>query len=268
MRRIRSVIISLLAVLCFGCGSAPGPHLEKNWIVAMSRGSVAIVYVDPNEQLGVLRYNQGADGNAYGGGAVGAIVASGMQAAGNNDIEKKLAAFQPIVVETDPIGHDYDTVHTTLSAIPWLKDAKWMRIRRPADLRQAKSAKELVKEADADVVFIIYPHALIYADGDPLAVRCEVSAYSASPAGSYEINRIDTRFLDAVSPLGPDGSDSLPNPMAYNQYLRKGKELDQQLQMVFADDGAVFKQAYAETQPKLQSALWFYFTDSRLPTAP
>jgi hypothetical protein len=249
MRLTRSIGLALLALACFGCGSGPQPHLEKSWIDTLSRGTIGIVYMDPEEPVGVLRYRGGKtiNGSEY------------------NGIEEKLAYFAPLIGREDPIGRDYEAVHATLMSIPWLANARWQRLQSPSDPAQAKSAKELVKEAGTDVVIIVYPHTMIYADGDPLTVRCEIEIYTASPAGSYNSTRIESRILDGVAPLGPDGSDSLPNPMFYNQYLRHGEELDQQLAVIFQDDGAVFYQAHADALARLKAGLWFYFTSTQPP---
>lgn len=259
MSFIRRIGLACIALLCFGC-AATNPHLDDRLAKAMSSGSIAIIYVDPAQPVGVLRYATAGAG----GGAAGAIVAEINAAAGANQIEAKLVPYAPLMAKQDPIARNYQVVHEALSSVTWLQHAKWERIQRDTVI---SSVRQLVKEAGTDVVIFVYPCTVIYANGDPLAVRTEINIYAAHAAGGFEDSHIEYRNVDAVAPLGPDSSDTLPNPNFYNQYLRKGPELDQQLTEVFADDGAEFNRAYSQALSKIKPALWYYFTETKLPAS-
>ncbi|HEV2109903.1 MAG TPA: hypothetical protein VGT99_01005 [Gammaproteobacteria bacterium] len=258
MNLMRKIALSGLASLCFGCASGL-LYLDRDVIQTMNAGSVSVIYIDPVNPVTVLRYGTG-DSNAYGGGASGALVSEINAYAGANGFEGRLALHADEIAKFDVINRNYDAIHAALMTVPSLQQAKWQRL---SQVDAGSSLSDLAANARTHIVVIVHPQTMIYANVDPLAIRCRISIYQASANFSGN-RRVAENAIDGVAPLGPDGSDSLPNPVFNNQYLVKGPELEQRIAALFANDGAEFQQAYAQALSELKPGLSSYFMGKKM----
>lgn len=243
MHVIKPVALLVLTLICAGCVTTQA-YLKPDLVQALNSKSVSVIYVDAAKPVTVLRYAE-----------LGAI----NKMASANDFEGHLAQHADDIAKFDVIDRNYQGMQAALSSIPSFKQAKWQRV---SEADADSSMSDLAKQAGTDVVVVVQPQVMIYANVDTLTIRSTVSLYEESRYHSA-VSRVAVNVMDTTAALGPDGSDSLPNPMIHNQYLVKGPELEQRVAALFADDGAEFQQAYGQALGQLKPQFTAYFTGTK-----
>ncbi|HSN17130.1 MAG TPA: hypothetical protein VLV87_02880 [Gammaproteobacteria bacterium] len=244
-------LLPILAVCTSLAGCATGPaQLDASDVQRLSAMQpVAVVYVDP---IAVL------DGNLSGQGQRQEDL--GAQLGDLRLISKfktQLEPYQPRAQQLGVADRQYEAVHAALSAVPWLKDATWTRIRKTdADFNEFNFQLATSEKAVGRVVIVIEAGATLYSYVDELHTSVNLDIYTKKVATSTDRPaHFTSDRLDGVADLGNPGPE-----LGSNGRQPPEAEVKDRLDRLFGGDPAPFADDLDMALTSLKRQLTGYFS--------
>jgi len=242
----RSVILLSLCTSLAGCATGPARLDSSDVQHLASMTPVTVVYVDAAVALdaapsGPTRQN---------GGELGALrVIHGFEA--------QLESYQPRVQQLGVADREYDAVHAALSAIPWLKDATWKRIKKKdSDFNEFNFQLATSEQAVGRVVIIIEPGVSLQSYVDQLHAYVNMDVYTKKVATATDRpSSFKSDWLDGAADLGNPGPE-----LGSNGRQPPDAEVKARLDSLFGDDSTAFKQGLDTALGSLKTQLTDYFS--------
>jgi hypothetical protein len=257
---------ALLAVALMGlCGKASADaHLFRDESALLHSGSVTVLFLEPETELGAYLKVNSQMNLPPGGGAIGGAgssIATGI--IDSHHINEFVEAMQPYA---DQIGkqrftdQEYTLIHDVLGAQPWMQKADWQRLPEGTDRRRVMS---MMKSLHTQAALLITAETLIRNDLDQMQVGYRIEIFVKDPYEDYGVKRLRNTDLIRLSP--DPASDAFPAL----DYLHTGVDeaTTQNLQTFFADGGTHLTQYFQGALSTLRSQLTYYFTGV-MPPAP
>lgn len=246
--------------LLSGC-STMQPHLASNEIDALRSIPITIIYVQPDKELDAYLATPstvGAAGIGFGfiGGFVGGLTDSVIDKEHYETFAAKLDPFHGLIHKLQISDEVYTSTHNTLSTVSWLKDANWQTVSQSND---SSFFHEQTRLANTQVVMFISPRVGLRSDASALNVSYNVNIYTKNPNDKYDIHRFDGGIVTYERQI--QFTDSLNNGSA----VKTDKEsVDQKLNKVFADNGALLASTLMSALPEATARLKYYITGEKM----
>ena len=251
----------LTAALMGLCGSAAAdPHLFSDESKLLHSGSVTVLFVDPDAELGVyLKVNAQLNG-PYGGGAVGSIAGSMIDSHHMNEFMEAMQPYADIIGKQHFTDQEYTLIHDLLAAQPWMQKADWQRLPAGTDRRRLL---KMIKDMHTQVALLVVPQTLIRNDVDQMLVGYNVELYVKDPYEDYGVKRLRHSEFSKLSP------DPASTAFPALEYTKSGVDelTAQNLKDFYADGGTRLEQYFQGALPVLRSQITYFFTGV-LPPAP
>jgi hypothetical protein len=242
----RFLLVLSLAALASGC--APGPaRLDSGDVQKLSALTpVTVVYVEPSAAL-----DAGLSGQS-GGGELGALkVIHGFQAL--------LEPYQARAQELGVPDRQYEAVHAALSAVTWLKDATWKRIKKKdSDFNEFNFQLVTSEQAVGRVVIVIEANTSVQSYVDAMHANVNIDIYTKKVATSTERPaHFQSVWFDGAAGLGNPGPE-----LGSNGRQPPDAEVKARLDRLFGGDSTPFLSGLDEALTSLKAQLTAYFSGS------
>lgn len=241
------IFIVLLCCLCLSaCVTGPA-HMDASDVQHLSTLTpVMVVYVDPDTTLA-------AAASVTGGGELGPLKTI-------HGFEPKLAPYQARVQQLGVADREYDAVHAALSAIPWLKDATWKRIKKKeSDFNEFNFQLATSEQAVGRVVIVIEAGTSLESYVDQLHAYVNMDIYTKKVATSTDRPaHFKSDRLDGQADLGNPG----PEP-GFNGRQPPDAEVQARLDRLFGGNSGPFLSGLDVALASLKQQLTDYFSGTR-----
>lgn len=264
LARVSSVLLLALSVfLICGC-STMQPHLTDSEVQALRSATTTIIYVEPSKSL--YAYIRGTEDNPGipGDNSVEMGMAFGIGTAIASEIvyekqQKDYYAFMRLFNKYDKtVGAfgiskaAYDVARNAVSAVPWYRNADWKVLPASNDSDFYHKAVQLT---DSQVVVFISPLALIRTDAEVVRVDYRINIWFKNPGNKYDVHLYDSRLVGYEEKIYP--GNQVPSDQLEDAF--DDLSIDQRLNDIFSNNGALFHRTMSAILATLQPRLTFYF---------
>ncbi|HEX7964228.1 MAG TPA: hypothetical protein VF651_00810 [Gammaproteobacteria bacterium] len=252
-------IVFLAAVfsLCVSGAAQAKTHLRRDEIKILSSSSVQVIFVGTDVPLGTY-----LDANHHAislGGAEGGL-ADALNQHRLDVFTSRLLPYQPMLDKLALPAMDRKLTQDSLSSVPWLNELPWLEAKR--EPLQDFFVRDNVKQSQAQVVVFIEPQMLMAVTTGQLLMTCIIDVEVVNQPG--HITHYDQSEFTAELDIEPD---DLP-PRTSTPKDDEDDE-DVNLERMFTNDAAGFRQLLGKLTPQFQQKLYYFFTgQDTLPPPP
>ncbi len=253
------------ATLLCSCSSVR-LHLNQDEVAELRSASTTIIYVEPSQPLYVyapgLEDDPGTpDDNSIGYGVafglVAFLAAETVHSRQMQEYDAFMKSFSPYstVINKLPISAQLlEASRDALGRVPWYQHAEWKVVPSSND---DYFYHKMVELTDTQAVVFISPLVMIRNDAEVVRIDYRINIFIKNPNNKYDLHRFGSQMIAFQKEIYP-GNQSPSNRLedAFNDL-----SIDQRLNDIFSNKGALFRQTMSSIFAVLRPRLTFYFTD-------
>ena len=251
-------------ILLWGCSSMR-LHMNQDQVAALRSMSTTVVYVEPRQPLYVYTPGLVDEPGVPGDSSIGYGIAFGVfaflaaETVHHRQLQQYAAFMKSLspysdIVKNLPISVELLTAtRDALRNVPWYQNVDWKVVPASNDSYFYHDAAQL---SEAQAIIFISPVAMIRNDAEVVRIDYRINIYVKNPNDKYDLQRFDSRTVAYQKEIYP-GNQVPSNQLedAFNDL-----NIDQRLNDIFSNDGALFRQTMSSVLASLRTRLTFYFT--------